>query len=127
MRKFTPANFPSPQDEITEARFLVDASGYPFKELMRCAEDHGWIWGNDKKPTAFAPGWVGTKIGTIILNKHIYQSDTNYSINATFLTSEKAFAPTVSYFAKCPVCGSDGNDLLFAFYCSRAGCQNYRG
>jgi len=27
----------------------------------------------------------------------------------------------------CPVCGSDGDDLIFAFYCSNKNCQNYKG
>ena len=26
----------------------------------------------------------------------------------------------------CPICGSPGDDIVFAFCCSRAGCQNYR-
>lgn len=26
---------------------------------------------------------------------------------------------------KCPVCGSDGDDLVFNFYCSNPHCQNF--
>ena len=26
----------------------------------------------------------------------------------------------------CPVCGSAGEDMLFAFYCSNENCQNFR-
>ena len=25
----------------------------------------------------------------------------------------------------CPVCGSNGEDLIFKFYCSNPNCQNY--
>jgi hypothetical protein len=27
--------------------------------------------------------------------------------------------------SKCPLCGSDGDDLVFKFYCSNSGCRNY--
>jgi len=27
--------------------------------------------------------------------------------------------------SKCPVCGSKGEDLVFKFYCSNVGCQNF--
>jgi len=27
---------------------------------------------------------------------------------------------------KCPICGSQGEDLIFAFYCSNENCQNYK-
>lgn len=26
---------------------------------------------------------------------------------------------------KCPICGSSGKDMVFAFYCSNKECQNF--
>lgn len=27
---------------------------------------------------------------------------------------------------KCPICGSSGKDMVFAFYCSNKECQNFK-
>jgi hypothetical protein len=27
---------------------------------------------------------------------------------------------------KCPLCGCDGDDLIFNFYCSNIDCENYK-
>ena len=27
---------------------------------------------------------------------------------------------------QCPICGSKGEDMIFAFYCANTECQNFR-
>ena len=43
-----------------------------------------------------------------------------------YLIIEERIISKILKISACPLCGCNGDDLVFAFYCSNFGCRNYK-
>ena len=63
-------------------------------------------------------------IGCICYSKEIGWLNNYYIITEDPVT--KDITTKNSKNIACPLCGSSGEDLVFAFYCSNFGCRNFK-